>query len=129
MNDYSTYAAAYAFGRTVGVFFVGCLFGLFPLIAAAVKKRTGTGVTWMLTCGALAWGSPLVSLIAAVISGIVLCCMKPPKPQEPVVPENPKIHVPEKGGWICPTCGLVHDKEIEICFHCRTPKSQATKFI
>lgn len=139
--DYSTYAAAYAAGKAIGTFFAGCLLGLIPLIVGIVKKRDGTGVTLMLICGALGWVSPLLSLLTAVIGGIVLGCMKANKPEEqqepeeqpePMVqvkPEIPKIQSPEKKGWICPKCGLLHDLNMEDCFHCHTPKSQATKFI
>ena len=31
--------------------------------------------------------------------------------------------------WVCPNCGLVHSKELQVCFHCGTPQTSANKFI
>lgn len=31
--------------------------------------------------------------------------------------------------WVCPRCGLVHSKELQVCFHCGTPQTSANKFI
>lgn len=31
--------------------------------------------------------------------------------------------------WVCPKCGLVHSKELQVCFHCGTPQTSANKFI
>ena len=37
--------------------------------------------------------------------------------------------VPETTRWICPRCGLVHNKALAVCFHCGTPQSAANKFV
>lgn len=60
--------------------------------------------------------------------GIILGCMKQKAP-EIQKEKKTRIHIPEHGGWISPKRGLVHDKEITVCFHRRTPKMEATKFI
>lgn len=31
--------------------------------------------------------------------------------------------------WVCPRCGLVHSKDLPVCFHCGTPQTSANKFI
>ena len=31
--------------------------------------------------------------------------------------------------WVCPKCGLVHSKDLPVCFHCGTPQTSANKFI
>ena len=31
--------------------------------------------------------------------------------------------------WICPKCGLVHNKALAVCFHCGTQQSKANKFV
>jgi hypothetical protein len=36
---------------------------------------------------------------------------------------------PETTRWICPKCGLVHNKTLAVCFHCGTEQSKANKFV
>lgn len=54
---------------------------------------------------------------------------RPPVIITPVVPEAKPEPKPETTRWICPRCGLVHNKALAVCFHCGTEQTKANKFV
>lgn len=68
--------AAYNLGYLFGTFAAGCIFGLFPLIVAILKKRAKVGAALMAICGLLGFIHPVLSVALAIVSGIVLCFKK-----------------------------------------------------
>lgn len=68
--------SAYNLGYLFGTFAAGCIFGLFPLIVAILKKCPKVGGVLMVVCGLLGFIHPVLSVALAIVSGIVLCFKK-----------------------------------------------------
>lgn len=65
-------SSAYQVGTFLGLFFGGCLCGLFPLIVGIFKKRIALGIVLMVVCGVVGFISSPVSLVVGIISGVSL---------------------------------------------------------
>lgn len=50
-----------------------------------------------------------------------------PVPED--LPVTTPMAEPETTRWVCPKCGLVHNKALAVCFHCGTEQKVATKFV
>ena len=48
-------------------------------------------------------------------------------PKKNETPKQPIVH--QKGDWCCPRCRLILDKDISVCYRCKTPKKEAVDFI
>lgn len=64
---------SYNVGVAFGTFCAGCLFGLFPFIVAAVKRKIPVGITLLIACGLVSFLHPAVSIAISVVSGITIC--------------------------------------------------------
>lgn len=65
--------SAYTIAYNLGFILLGCVIGLFPLVAGIVKKRVFLGIILLLICGFSSYVSPFAPIIISVVSGLVVC--------------------------------------------------------